>query len=407
MQIDEGNIDINDILSKIQNILNKTHTIEEKKRIRLYPSEHNPERIAFSCPICGDSDRQINKKRGNFYIKNMHYICYNCDSRMSITKFLDTFNENISMEDRIKIYNYIDNNVRYTRNNNEFVLEALDKLINIDDFAEYFNNKKNSWLVDIKPVQLNSHVYQYLKYQRYMPDFNGIYEGMYRVIKGGKIVFRTKVLINMNVGMDKLLGIQLRNLEKDPAKRFYKIVEFDEIYNYMNPTNPLDEIEAISYNKLSHFYNILNVNFESPVNIFEGYLDSKFSNNGIGLVGIGNTDDLLNFLLESDDDLELRFFYDNDAAGIKKSTEMLKKGYPVFLWNLLFDKLTDKAKNKYTSKDKLKNIKDLNDLAINSKNPNIYDKLKLDKFFSKDSFDIIYLDQIKYNKDDRKWEVKR
>ena len=34
----------------------------------------------------------------------------------------------------------------------------------IDEFVNYFNNKINSWLVDIKPVQKNSRVYQYLKY---------------------------------------------------------------------------------------------------------------------------------------------------------------------------------------------------------------------------------------------------
>ena len=43
--------------------------------------------------------------------------------------------------------------------------------------------------------------------------------------------------------------------------------------------------------------------------------------------------------------------------------KMLKKGFPVFLWNKLFDKLLEKNKNKYDAKKKLNDILDLNDLV--------------------------------------------
>lgn len=399
--------DINFILKSIQNILDKNHTEQEKKKILLYPNNSDPDRINFACPCCSDSSTNRNKKRGNLY-PDLMYKCFNCGAFMSFTKLCDTFGEQIDMENRIKIYNYIDNNLKYTKTDNSFVVNSLERLIPIEDFVEFFNNKTNSWLIDIMPVQKNSHVYQYLKYDRMVPNFEeDIYQGTYRVVRDGVIKFSCKVLINMNVGGGKLLGIQLRNLEKDKEKRFYKIVEFDEIYNYMHPTEPLDDIESIAYNKLSHFYNILNVDFEKPVTIFEGFLDSKFCDNSLGLVGLGNTEDLLNFLLESDDDLQLRFFYDKDAPGIKAATTLMKKGYPVFLWNLLFKKLVDKSKNIIESNKRLSNIKDLNDLAINAKDQFIYNKLKLDNYFSKDEFDIVYLDKLVYNKELKKYEIKK
>jgi len=217
-------------------------------------------------------------------------------------------------------------------------------------------------------------------------------------MRDGKVVFKSPVMILLNRNNEKLLGIQLRNLEKDADKRFYKIVEFEELYNYMNPGKMLDESEAISYNKISHFYNILNVNFENTVTIFEGFLDSLFYPNSIGLVGANNDNDLLNFLTEADEGLDLKFFYDRDSKGVSKALKMLNRGYGVFLWNKLIDKIIEGKSDKYKAKKTFDDITDLNELVIKAKNPNIYGKLKLDKFFSKDEFDRLYLDKIKWKK---------
>jgi len=406
MQNSDINLDY--IKSKVQKILDKTHKSNPKKVIKSFPNDSNPDRLNFACPVCGDSQKSDYKKRGNFYIDNLRFKCFNCDSSMSFTKFCDTFNEPIDMDQRIAIYKYIDEHTTYKKTD-EYILEELDKLIDVKEFMDYFNNRKNSWLYDIKPVQLNSQVYKYLKYERLIDNHSMIYQGIYRIIRDNKVVFRTTVMINMNMTLGdekKLIGIQLRNLEKDRNKRFYKIVEFEELYNYIHPIEPLDEIEAISYNKLSHFYNILNIDFEKPITIFEGFLDSIFYPNSIGLVGAKNDNDLLRFLTESDADLKLNFFYDNDTTGISKATKMLKKGFPVFLWNKLFDKLISKEKNKYDAKNKLKNIIDLNDLVKTSRNSNIYETLKLEKFFSIDEFDLMHLDKIVFDKETKTWSKK-
>lgn len=394
-------IDKNYIKQKLQNILNSVHNIEEKKKIKEYPNRYN-----IACPICMDSQKSIYKKRGNLY-DNLRYKCFNCGDTMSFTKLCDKFDESIEMEERIKIYNYIDNNTYYKKTD-EYVIEELDKLIEIDDFVKYFNNKKNSYLIDIKPVEKNSHVYQYLKYDRLISNFSQIYQGVYRFIRDGVVKFQTRVLINMNMSIDakKLLGIQIRNLESG-SKRFYKIIDFEQLYNYMYPDNKLDDIEAISYNKLSHFYNILNIDFDRAITIFEGFLDSLFFPNSLGLVGASNDEDILKFLTQSDANLKLKFFYDNDLTGLGKSVKMLRRGETVFLWNKLFDELIKNKRDKNKAKKIYSQITDLNKLVIIAKNPNVYNKLKLEKFFSIDELDIMYLDKISYDKDNDKFYIKK
>lgn len=405
---DNTELSIDYIQAKIQNILDKSHKSSAKKKIKRFPHESNPDRLNFACPCCGDSQKSDHKKRGNLYLDNLRFKCFNCDESMMFTKLCDTFNEQIDMDQRIKMYKYIDEHTHYKKTD-DYILEELDKLIPLDEFMNYFNNRKNSWLYDIKPVEQGSHVYHYLKYGRLIQDFSQIYQGIYRVVKSGKTVFETKVMISLNMTLgdvNKVLGIQIRNLEKDKDKRFYKIVEFEELYNYIHPTEPLDEMEAISYNKLSHFYNILNIDFEKTITIFEGFIDSIFYPNSIGMVGAKNDMDLLSFLTESDADLKLNFFYDNDTTGIGKSTKMLKKGFPVFLWNKLFEKLISKNKNKYEAKKKLVDILDLNDLVKSANNHRVYESLKLEKFFSIDEFDVLYLDKIIYDKESKTWSKK-
>ena len=364
------------IKSKIQNILNKSHDVSEKKIIRETGSVLN-----FACPICGDSSsyQNRNKKRGNLYFKNAHYVCYNCDTKMSFTKLCDEFNEHVDIDEKVKLYKYIDENVTFTTNNNDYIMEEMDKLIDVDEFMKYFNTRKNSWLYDIKPIEPGSQVGKYLYLNRLLPKTNMILQGIYRIVRDGITKFETRVMIslNMSVSMNKILGIQIRNLESDKDKRFYKIVEFDEIFNYMNPEKPLDDLEAISYNKLSHFYNILNIDFDKDITVFEGFIDSLFANsringlNSIGLIGANNDNDLLNFLMDADSDIKLKFFYDNDFTGISKATKMIKKGYPVFLWNKLFNLLLKKKQTNIN----LSKIIDLNDLVKISRNRNIYHKL--------------------------------
>jgi hypothetical protein len=122
-----------------------------------------------------------------------------------------------------------------------------------------------------------------------------------------------------------------------------------KIYNYENLLEwihigkdveiQMDMNELVVYNKLSYYFNILNVDLGNRITVFEGYLDSLFFPNSIGLVGV-NTD----FKLIENNGLDIQYFFDNDEAGFKKSEEKLKQGYHVFLWKKMFESIVDNKK---------------------------------------------------------------
>jgi hypothetical protein len=192
----------------------------------------------------------------------------------------------------------------------------------------------------------------------------------------------------MNKIKDKVVSFQVRNL-LEGEKRYFKIFDFSMIYDMMHPDGELDDQERISYDKLSHFFNIFNVDFSRPVHMFEGYTDSLFLSNSIGQIGV-NTD--LSFLLK-EEGIDFRFIYDNDTAGFKKSRKMLEEGRYVFLWNKFFlDMIKDYKGNKSKTEmiKILKETKDFNSLGKKFSRP-IEKIFNFDKYFTRDELDIYYL----------------
>lgn len=176
----------------------------------------------------------------------------------------------------------------------------------------------------------------------------------------------------------------------------FKIYNYENLLEWVNFGKDIQETdmnEIVAYNKLSYYFNILNVDFTKKITIFEGYLDSLFFPNSIGLVGV-NTD---NSFLENNN-LDIQYFFDNDEVGHKKAEEKLKKGYSIFLWKKLFEHITSRKKTNdpYKLLYRISKIKDINKLAELLPNP--YIKLKLQDFFSNDILDIKWLPKYKKQK---------
>jgi hypothetical protein len=378
------------IISKIQEIVNKAHTDPRKRKIKVYP-----DRINYACEACGDSSKDPNKKRANLYFKNLFKICFNEGCNMSFTKLLKINGIEFDLQKKLDIYNYIDSNIKYKKEDN-VVIQKLDRLIDIDFLTEYLNNHPETQFSKFSPVKFNSAVYQYLKYERLIDKFDNIYEAEYSITPKWK----EKVIVILNKSNKKVLGFQIRNL-KPGDKRMFKTFNFEKLHNMIHPDDPLDEIEAVSYNKISNFYNILNVNWERPVTIFEGYLDSIFmtGHNAIGAIGLNSIDDM-SFLLS--EELYIQFFFDNDMVGIKKSLTMLEKGHKVFLWQKLIEDFLKNKTDKHTAKQYFLKIKDLNMLVQKIKNMEKFNKINLNNYFSNDLFDKLYLDYTLYTKNTKK-----
>lgn len=370
------------IIGLIQGILNKSHSIPEKRNIRVHK-----DRLNFACPICGDSNKHYGKKRGNLYFKNMYYVCYNEEEcSRSFTNLLKTFDMDMDLDKKLELYEYIEQNVNYY-NPDDVQFDNLNKLYNIDELLKIFSTNKANGLTGLRPLTKGSAVYNHVVNVRKIKNTTNIYEGIFYITSKWKF----PVMVYMNKIKEKVVSLQTRNL-LEGDKRHFKIFDFSMIYDIMYPENELDEQERISYDKLSHFFNIFNVDFSKPVNMFEGYTDSLFMSNSIGQIGV-NTD--LSFLLK-EEGIEFRFIYDNDFAGFKKSRSMLEQGHKIFLWNKFFIDIISDYKGTKTKKELaniLKNIKDFNLLGKRFNKP-LEKMFNFEKYFTNDELDIYYLDDL-------------
>jgi hypothetical protein len=367
----------------LQEIVLNHHTHKQKQDVKVFS-----DRLAIACVICGDSTKTPSKKRGNLYLKSLRYKCFNCGDSHTLFGFLKLFNQEIDLEKKNELAIYVDENISKSKwHEDEFVTNNLDKLIPIEKLVEVFNNGDDDChFTDFRPVTKGSRVYNYL-IARKITNHDDIYEATYWHNNN----WNEPVLVNMNQAQGKVIGIQTRNIKESKAKRFYKIIPFSELY-HMVYKEELDEIEKIGYDKLSYLYNILKVDWGRPITVFEGFLDTKFFPNAIGCVGT-NTD--VNFIINQG--VDIRFFYDYDAAGIKKQKEFIRTGQKVFLWEKLFEKWASTSKNPYSAYNKLRdNIVDLNDVAKLVSQP--YTKLELDKYFSIDQMDMMWIKDLSYNK---------
>jgi len=383
-------IDKDLIRSKVQLILDKAHTLAPKRVIK-----ETPDGLAFADPIGGDSKTNPYAKRAHLYWDSFYIICYDDDGyKMPFTELCSKFGVDIGSEQRLAIYDHIDNNITYNDCENEFLDSTFDELINLDKLIETLSSGDcDSQIVNLQPVQAGSKVEFYLK-KRNIFNFNNIYQAEFYKSSDWK----EPVLVIMNRKGDKILGLQIRNLQEG-YKRMFKIYNYEHLLEWVDPIllKEIDVNKLVMYNKLSYFYNILNVDFNSTITIFEGYLDSIFYPNSIGLSGV-STD--VKFL--ENNSLDIQYFYDNDKAGWKKSENKINNGFSVFLWKKLFESIVDNknSKDPYHLMNKINKVKDLNSLAMLVNKP--YTTLKLKDFFSKDTFDKKYIPIFKYKYDFKK-----
>lgn len=368
----------------VEKIVNKEFTSNIERNVILHS-----DRIQFRCPYCHEG-RTKTKKRGNIYFNKLLFICFRCGHKSSLDQFVKDFDEQIDPTTKLKMIEHLNNVVSYNDYDSDLMETKYDDLIDINDLSNIFNSNLTN-ITNFEPIVMNSGVYKFLTNRGIDANLQkNIYQAKYWKNEDEY----EWVIAMLNRKDNKILGMQLRNL-KSGKRRFFKIYNYENLLEilidnninydrYLSLKNDLTKL--VIYNKLSYYFNILNINFDIKITIFEGYLDSLFYPNSIGLVGV-NTDSKF---LESNN-LEIQYFYDNDKVGFKKSEEKLKNGYSVFLWNKLFYEISNSKNNNdpYSVYNRISKIKDLNKLSEIVKNP--YTKLNLGNYFSHDLFDIKWI----------------
>jgi len=381
-------MDKNYIKSIMQKIVNKEFSDPIRRKIVVYQ-----DRINFCAPCCGDSHKNKYAKRGNLYFNNLYYICFNCDKKTTFDKICKDFNEQIDPDKKLEMIQHLDSVMTYSDYEGDFIDAKFDELIEISELEKVFNSDLTP-ISNFEPIKVNSGIYKYLIGRGIKPELHkDIYQAKY-----WKNEDESEWIIAMlNRKESKVLGMQIRNL-KLGKRRMFKIYNYESLLEYVNigkeNEKEIDINKMVVYNKLSYYFNILNVDLTKKITVFEGYLDSLFYHNSIGLVGV-NTD----YKFLENNELDIQYFFDNDDAGYKKSEEKLKAGHTVFLWKKLFDDVVSKKKAKDPHKllHRISKIKDINKLF--EVYPDALEKLKLNDFFSKDSYDMKWIPKIRKNKD--------
>ena len=373
----------NYIISVIQRVVNKEFSTKVESTVITHE-----DRVQFRCPYCHEG-RTKTKKRGNIYLNKLLFICFRCGKKTSFDKFCKDFNEIIEPDKKLEMIEHLSNVVTYSDYEGDFIDAKFNDLIDMTDLERVFNQDLTP-ITDFKPIQQNSGVYKYLLGRGITPEFHkNIYQAKYWKNEDEY----EWIIAMLNRRDNKVLGIQIRNL-KEGKKRMFKIYNYENLLEWVNLTKENTEHDMnkiVVYNKLSYYFNIMNVDFSKKITIFEGYLDSLFFPNSIGLVGVNTS---LNFI--ENNNLDIRYLFDNDEAGNKKAEEKIKENYPVFLWNKLFEDIVCKKKSKDPEKllYRISKVKDINKLSEFVPNP--YRKLELENFFSNDILDLKWLP--KYNK---------
>ena len=371
----------------VQNILDREFNVVAKRRIAEYH-----DRLNFACPYCQDSAKNANAKRGNLYFNKLIFVCFNCGIKSNLDRMARKFHQQLDPDKKLEIIEHLNAQITYSDVEGDLIETEFDKLIELSDLERIFNSGELH-ITDFKPIIKDSSVYSYLVQRGIAPELHKhIYQAKYW--KGSEIWEPVMCLLNRRG--NKVLTLQVRNL-KEGKRRLFKIYNFETLYKWVRNIEEIDDIdvmELVSYNKIGAYFNILNVNFDQKVTVFEGYLDSLFYPNSIGVVGV-NTD--FDFLEKNN--LDLQYFFDNDEAGFKTSEEKVKAGYPVFLWKKLFEDIVQKKNDNdpYGLMYRISKVKDLNKLAELVPSP--YKKLNLDKFFSKDIYDLKWIPK----KEKKKW----
>lgn len=308
------------------------------------------DRINFSCPICGDSMQSSYKKRGNIILQGKHrnfFKCFNCGEFKRVDYFFKDFKINLQLD----IVNYISDNLG---NFNTFSSSKYDisLLLDVDNIERYAIDRKdiknNFGLIEAKESPIWSWL---LKRLQYVPD-----RFLYHPNK--------KYILILNLTPSgKIIGVQKRLFKGYPK---YITFSASKLYELLGMGEIPDEIDIIS-----QLFGILQIDFNKPITLFEGSMDSFLFRNSIANSGLQKKFPL---------DIPIRYWFDDDKPGKNKSIELIEKGESVFLW----DKLKKDMELPYRKKW------DLNDVLIYFKEHNIKPPF-FDNYFSNDPLDIIDL----------------
>ena len=346
-----------DLIDIIQTSLDSKFSSIHRRKIDVFS-----DRINFACPICGDSESDDRKKRGNIFLKTNSYKCFDCGRFYDIKgfllelKFLGYNTEDIPQGLMLKTDMGGDSGFRANQNIS-FVADGLTEAIS-DICIPREEFKKKFYLLEITESKKLGYMRSrcFYEYHRFLYS-----EYMDKIF-----------ILNLDITTDMVISYQERNFEKNSKNR-YKTFKLSRMYEEFRMEIP----ESDQFNELdslSIYFNITNVNLNRPITYMEGPIDAYLMPNSVSLSSVHNQPPFIS--------PTTRYLLDFDNAGLKVAKKYIKQRQSVFLWR----KFLRDYNIQWDDGDKI----DYNDLVKILMERKIK-KPNLDKYFSSDPMDVIWL----------------
>lgn len=268
----------------------------------------------FSCPLCGDSEKVKTKARGYIYQKKGKFVfhCHNCSATLSLSNFIKKVDPVI---------------------HNDFVREylqenGLSKPTPVAEFAAKMKPpqflKDDSPLKKLKKIsQLNSDhpAKQYIVSRQIPTDLHR------------KLFYCPKFKEWCNT----IIPDKFADIQKDEERIIIPFLDEKNILfgfqgRSLDPNSKIRYITIMIDEEKPRFYGLDSVNFNSPVYVFEGPIDSMFIPNSIASAGGDITTELDKLGVDKS---VFTIVYDNEPRNgdtVKKINKAIVHGYKVCIW---------------------------------------------------------------------------
>ena len=334
----------NSYLKKYLDIITRTYY----KNVRVTSEYYN-----FRCPICGDSKKNKKKKRGYILTKKTPWVykCHNCGVSMSIEKWMKQYHPTYY---------------------SDYIKELLH------DQSEIKKEQEQEILTN-KSHELNEKLEELREKKKKEHELT---KNFISILKGDGYLFAKAIDFCNNRRIPKEIWHKWYVDPSGDYKGRLIIPFYDNnnmIYYFQARTLVGHTLKYINMreNREDAIYNWYNIDTSKPVVMTEGPIDSMFIENAVATCGTHFSEEVQKKL----NSVDTYYLLDPDLPGRERAYELMSEGKDVFLWSLFARTYNLPFKEKW----------DINDLVIYA---NLKNKIKfqnLQRFFSNNIFDSVYL----------------
>ncbi len=271
----------------------------------------------FRCPYCGDSQRVKSKARGYIYrLKNDHnFKCHNCGVSRTFTNFLKDIDE--TLHDQYVLERY-KNGLTGKNTQTKTPSFTIEKPI-FKKKKKYFDlptikdlNNEHSAKIYVENRKIPKKLFNQLYYCEKFKEWTNTQKYTFDSVQNDE----PRLIIPL-IKDDKIFGFQGRSFNKNSKLKYITII-FDE--------------------ECPKIYGLDRVNYEKPVYVVEGPIDSMFLDNSIAMVGA----DFDKKIFNCNYDTNFVMVYDNEKRNkqiVERIEKAIDNNFSVVIWpNNIFEK---------------------------------------------------------------------